>query len=239
MPSSFKTKFVILTMARTGSNALVGALNRHPSIMCDYEVFHHDAIYTSGENPFGISERNSDPLGFLDRLIDWRLKTCSEQNVYGFKLFLEHEHRICKALLADPSWQKILLKRENLLDQYISLQIAWKNGAWTSLEKGNKPTTIMVDTNALKDFIRHTQRSFLQLEKAITRRRQEFLTLDYADIKEARLSKLFQFLGVAACESAVPIHTKQNSARSADKILNPDEVRKFLKQRRLSHFWVE
>ena len=68
MPGSFDKKFVILTSARTGSNALVNALTNHPDIHCDFEIYHEFQIYTAGDNAFTLEERNGDPVLFLDKV---------------------------------------------------------------------------------------------------------------------------------------------------------------------------
>ena len=42
-------RFVIISIPRTGSNLLCGALDFHPEIICHYELFHKEAIYHSSK----------------------------------------------------------------------------------------------------------------------------------------------------------------------------------------------
>lgn len=111
-------KFVVLTRDRTGSNRLIQALNSHPKIASDYEVF--GKIYDSSEREI------------LDR-------TFGRQPFYiaakGFKIFYYHPQDRTDspiwAMLRDiEDLHVIQLRRENLLHALVSSRIAYQTGVY-------------------------------------------------------------------------------------------------------------
>ena len=111
-------KFVVLTRDRTGSNRLIQALNSHPKIASDYEVF--GKIYDSSEREI------------LDR-------TFGRQPFYiaakGFKIFYYHpQDRTGSpiwAMLRDIEGLHVIqLRRENLLHALVSSRIAYQTGVY-------------------------------------------------------------------------------------------------------------
>ena len=111
-------KFVVLTRDRTGSNLLVQALNSHPRIASDYEIFG----LLRGESEREILER-----------------CFSKQPFYieakGFKIFYYHpqdaEHSpIWEMLERMHDLSVIHLKRRNYLRTEISSRIAYTTGVY-------------------------------------------------------------------------------------------------------------
>jgi LPS sulfotransferase NodH len=111
-------KFVVLTRDRTGSNRLIQALNSHPKIASDYEVF--GKIYDSSEREI------------LDR-------TFGRQPFYiaakGFKIFYYHpqdrtDSPIWAMLRDTENLHVIQLRRENLLHALVSSRIAYQTGVY-------------------------------------------------------------------------------------------------------------
>ena len=68
------TPFVIVFVARTGSNYLAAMLDSHPEIICHHEIFnpggvHRSLSYKNSDLSFGtVEERDRDPWSFLHRI---------------------------------------------------------------------------------------------------------------------------------------------------------------------------
>jgi LPS sulfotransferase NodH len=238
--SDFHTqKFVIITMARTGSNALADVLTQHADIHCDYEIYHPKQIFTDGVFPGLPPVRDDDPVGFLDTVMDWNAERLPQKKIYGFKLFTNHCAPVLDAVMDDPGWRKIILRRRNTLDQFISREIARQSGAWSSSYRQKGAGKVQVDVKAFLAFHRATVSTFGSLEARLRRSGQTPLLLDYEDIAAARFDKVFDFLGVQAAPGAAPILTKQNARRTADKVSNPLMLRWWLRLRGLGALWVD
>jgi LPS sulfotransferase NodH len=240
MTEIFEKKFVILTMQRSGSNALVNALSRHAAVHCDYQTYHARALYANGTHPGTLEERDADPVGHLGRLMGWAKDAHPGKPVYGFKLFLSHNETVLGHVLADRSWQKVILRRENTLDQFISEEIARQSGAWTSNQEQGKPERpkVRVDWKRFLAYHKRVQADFEMVETRLKETGQDFLSLDYSDIAEQRFEKVFNFLHIDADAAVAPHLRKQNPAHTRDKIANPIQVRWWLWRHGLSHMWV-
>ncbi|SDD85119.1 MULTISPECIES: hypothetical protein [Kordiimonas] len=231
-------KFVIVTMARTGSNALVNALTRHPGIHCDYEIFHPDQIFTDGVFPGPTEVRDNDIPGFLPKVMAWNAERYPEKKVYGFKLFTDHSPVIMDQILDDPSWKKIILRRSNTLDQYLSLEIAKQSGAWSSDYAKKGHVKIDLDRDAFLTFHDDVTGVFDSIIRKLEQSGQDFLTLDYSDVAHENFKPVFDFLGLADASSATPHLSKQNPKRTASKVNHPLSLWWWLLRQGLGRFWV-
>ncbi len=226
-------------MARTGSNALVNAIGQHPNIHCDYEIFHKKKIYTAGESPFTIQDRDSDPTAFIEAVMNWNRQRHSSKSIYGFKLFINHNDIVLSEVLSDKNWQKILLKRDNILDQYVSHKIAMQSAVWATNNAEKHSIKVKVQKSEFLKYYGRVLSDYEKIEKVLENTSQSYLTLSYADVAGQAYDKVFDFLGCISSTDARPYLAKQNSAFSADKIENCDQVKKWLKKEGLEHFWVE
>lgn len=231
-------KFVVITMARTGSNALVDALARHPAIHCDFEIFHPDQIFSNGVFPGPTEVRDNDIPGFLSKVMAWNAERFPEKKVYGFKLFTGHAPQIMDQVLADPAWKKIILRRANTLDQFLSLEIAQQSGAWSSEYAKKKRARIAVDRDAFLAFHNQVSRRFGAIESRLEQSGQTFLRLDYCDVAAGNFKPVFDFLDLAEAATATPRLSKQNPRRTAPKVERPWSLWWWLMRQGLGRFWV-
>lgn len=229
---------MVLTAARTGSNALVDALLKHPQIHCDFEIFHSDQIYTAGDNPFDIVSRDRDHNLFLNECVNWSRKQHPSAQVYGFKLFFGHSDPVYERVLADPAWKKILLYRSNMLDQCVSDEIARLSQKWTSNDGVSQVKKIELDIAQLEYRVRTNTRNFEMAEDFLETSQQAYLKLEYGDVVNGRYGKVCRFLGVDDIPLATSLK-KQNSRRSADKIANVEDVKSWLRDNGHMDWWVE
>ena len=229
---------MILTAARTGSNALVDALLQHPEIHCDFEIFHSDQIYTAGDNPFDIALRDRDHNLFLTDCVRWSRERHPSAQAYGFKLFFGHSDRVYERVLADPTWKKILLHRSNMLDQCVSDEIARLSQKWTSNDGVSAVKKIELEMPQLEYRVQTNSRNFRMAEDFLEESEQAFLKLEYGDVVDGRFDKVCRFLGVDDIPLATSLK-KQNSRRSADKISNVEQVKNWLRDNGHLDWWVE
>ena len=147
------------------------------------------------------------------------------QWLYGFKIFPGHNRLIHDKLLKDSTWHKIILHRDNLLDQFLSMKIAKKIGAWTKATENSEhmdKRIIFMRSEFLK-FI-NFQRKYL--DQMCSLAAGPTLLLEYSAATGGCLDHIFEFLGVEAMarEDIANGPQKQNSSITKEKVLNFDEL---------------
>lgn len=141
-------------MPRTGSTWLCSALDNHPEIVCDGEVFHGKRIerhsWGRGEEKVNVTTdreriecRNACPSTVMREIEE--SVAASGGKVYGFKHILSHSDAGRRYIIENSTIDVVVLSRENLLSQFVSRQKAMSTGAWTSLHsKQSKQTSKVV-----------------------------------------------------------------------------------------------
>ena len=131
-----------------------------------------------------------------------------------------------------PNTKFVLLNRTNKLDQYVSYEIAKKNGRWTNTDTSN--IKIHVDRN---DFLKFSNESYSWYEKIKQRLSLEghdFLEINYEDNLNCEslnpvMFKIKEWLSLQGIETSVgrtkTRYKKQNNAPISEKILNFNELR--------------
>jgi hypothetical protein len=131
--------FVILARARTGSNLLVHTLWQHPRVRCEGEALHPEEAYASPPFNWTVPERDAHRLEYIDGLLSatqWppgspRAKIGDAPVSSGFKAFAHHlSPSEFIGLSSSPMVRKIVLRRSNLLDEYLSSVKARVTGAY-------------------------------------------------------------------------------------------------------------
>jgi len=130
-------KYIILAWYRTGSNLIVNLLSSHPSIIAYSELFHPPEIFW-GEGVFGLSQQQNDQIIetrnkktdlFLDKYVFRKYPAYIE--AVGFKVLYPHFNDkrykgLKKILLSSDDLKIIHLKRRDLLQVYVSKELAAK-----------------------------------------------------------------------------------------------------------------
>ena len=143
-PARVARVFCILASGRTGSNLLVSKLNSHPEVACHWEVFDSETVHTlfgggtycpraKHDAPEAASlrdkkRRDLQPEAFLDELLAASRRHYPEAAALGFKILFHQNRGMLERVTADRDIIKVVLERENKLDQYASLKIALKTG---------------------------------------------------------------------------------------------------------------
>ena len=141
--------------------------------------------------------------------------------------------------MGDASWKKVLLYRENTLDQFASEEIARAQNAWTSTTASGQPAKVEINLNYFPKYCRQMRAFYAATEQVLQASDQAYLKLEYADIAAGRFDKVCRFLGVDSSIGLATHLKKQNSSKSADKISNVDEVRKWLEEAGHEDWWIE
>lgn len=228
MTGKFKS-FVILAGMRTGSNLLEANLNALEGVTSYGEVFNpHFLGKKNAEDLFGVTlaQREKDPRPLLGKL---RTET---EGLSGFRLFHDHDQRVLKLVLADPTCAKIVLTR-NPLDSYVSLEIARTTGQWKLADaKRLRTTPAEFDEAKFRDHLAAGQAFQLQILSALQTTGQTAFILDYEDLTSvAVLNGLAEFLGVPGrLKSTVDSLKKQNPEPLQDRLQNPEALTEALKQ---------
>jgi len=180
-------RFVILHATRTGSNYLCTVLNSHPGILCHHEIFNPHVVgvarhlQESGFVLGTVAERERDPEGFLDRV--WR--TNLGHAAVGFKLCLWQHEAAWRAVLADRSVRKILLRRRNRVKAFVSLLLARQTGEWVVYDDRGAPgprPKVTVDLHELFENIALHERFYRETEAALAATGQGHAQLWYEDL---------------------------------------------------------
>lgn len=203
------TRFVILNAARTGSNYLCALLDSHPEVLCHHEIFNPHVVgvarhlQVSGFRLGTIEERERDPIAFLQRVWDTPLG----HTAVGFKLCWRQHEIAYRAVLADTSVRKIVLKRRNRVKTFVSLLRARQTGEWVVYDgdalRDERPR-IRVEPSELLDNVAFNDAYYAEIASTLAATSQESLTLFYEDLASAAtLRRILEFLGVSDSDPAV------------------------------------
>lgn len=236
--------FMLVGMMRSGSNFLERKLNMLPSIRCHGELFNPKFVGFAadfGESYVGYwrndtSTRNRDSLGFMNEV----LEACDRQQC-GFRMFLDHDPAVMAETLYNPAIKKIVLTR-NLLDSYISLQIARETDVWLTTDPARQDhiEKVHVDPDELVNFALRQSMFYNDVLTILHRTGQRYFHIDYSEIKELdQLNGIAEFLGVPDRFATIdePIK-RQNPAAQKDKITNHAQLVEALRERSMARWFI-
>jgi LPS sulfotransferase NodH len=227
--------FVVLSVPRSGSNLFCHLLSTVPGILCFHELFHRRKVYVGKEhlNDYDLGtakERNSDPLGFLERAFGAN----RQKMATGFKLFPGHNETVLHYCLYRPDVQKILLIRKNALKVYSSHLIAQQSDHWASDQDKKRVGSrrrVHVDTSKFARYCAFNERFFDYLRGELERTGQNYLSLQFEDMGPPG----FEAIRAAATELGCPVEDslelkmpiqRQNSPLLSERIENISELKK-------------
>ncbi len=215
--NSAQIKFVVLGQSRSGTHLLHDLLNSHPDIQCERGVFvNHIPNLLSPLRYLYNRSRNSNSLcyGFVIHLT--RLVKLNDIEPDSLLYRLHH-----------AGWKLIYLKRQNILRQAISWEIAKSSHVWhiSNLEHDQSKYHINC-----QDLIRRIRLRELDLEREqLFLQSAPFIELHYEldllhqDQHQTTLNRLFDYLGLP------PHRVESNLSRTGrdslqDSIENYSEV---------------
>ena len=239
-----RPSFVMVGMMRSGSNFLERQLNLLPSVRCHGELFNPHFIGFAanyggrflGYQRNDMAQRNADPVGFMNQVL-----AASDRQQCGLRMFLDHDPKVMSEVLYHPGVRKVVLTR-NLLDAYVSLQIARETDVWltTAEPPSEAPHRVHVEAADLVQFALRQSMFYNDVLTLLHRSGQPYFHIDYSEIKDlARLNALTEFLGVPDRLQAVeePIQ-RQNPGEQRDKIANYPQLVEALRKRSMARWFI-
>src|SRR5262245_12923593 len=234
--TAYRPLFVIATH-RSGSNLLVDYLNRQPGIGCHSEVL-------CATLPFAPLGRRYSPRRAI-RHIRLSLQTWP-QPVRGCKLMLDQltSSRLTTSDLsaAFPEARFLILYRQSLAEQYLSLKTASATNQWVLLPgQEARSARVHVDRIELRGYCDRTRDAYRKLletpglaERSVLMSYEELV----ADPQFWLAEQICPLIGIAAGEAQTYLR-KQNTQSMADRIENYREVEALLLSPhcRQSYFW--
>ena len=190
----------LIAIPRTGSNFLCHLLNHHPLITFYYEIFHPDKFYIGQENhhleiikhincKYSLDFANLEDINLIkwihnnsSQLLDI-LEKLTPKKYMGFKLFPEHLalSTIETTIIKNRNIKKILVKR-NLLDAYISHEIALKTNKWNRLNTSKICISLSIDNFA--KWVDWAEQWYQFFENNSFLAEEKYFVLHYEDIHQ-------------------------------------------------------
>ena len=217
----------VLSYQRTGSTLLLSYLASHPQITEYSEILNPDCNY-------GLSRHVKNTDAILQHIS--RMVRAKESKICCMKLMetqLAQRELLLNELIdrlnaTYPQCRYILLYRESLIKQFISMMIARKTRQWHCRDdKRKKHAHVRLDVQELESFCNERKKSYRELAE-VTSCCTSLLTLSYEQMvdnpQKVFDETVFPFLGVPRSEIQTPL-LKQNLDDSIkDTVLNYDEI---------------
>jgi LPS sulfotransferase NodH len=223
-------RFIILGQERTGSNLLLLLLSSHPNARTFGEVFNpSEDVRRRSIGPARPPDLAENPAEYLANCI---YRAYPEHiRAVGFKLFYSHarnkEWKAAWAYLRRTGVRVIHITRRNLLDRYLSLQLALSSEEWIALD-GNESTYYEPIPLNAKACLRDFQRSV-----SLQQRMDQFfvhnpkLTVIYEDLcndMTGECQRVQAFLGLEPMTLSSTLK-KQRTQSKREIIANFDDLK--------------
>lgn len=191
-------KFVLLSLARSGTTAFMSTLANHPGAYVHAAPFarkleprlrYRDDAFLAAHHE---DDRESDPIAYVERVLDFS----PDRKTVGFKMWLGQQKEACHHLMADTSVRKIILERKNLLAAYSSIKLAQIGGVWHSKSAKDKGATRPVldfDADDFLDTVRKRTRVFAKYRNVSQGR---VLDLGFSNLISEGIPRTVEFLGL-------------------------------------------
>jgi len=243
-------RFVIVCIARTGSNWLVDLLNSHSKVLAFGELFRSNTAigwdippFRNYQNTRLIHLYRSDPIAFLDKQV-FR-KWPANYSAIGFKLFYNHASEspysmVWEYLRRNQDIAILHIKRRNLFEQYVSLTLARETGLWVktgSSDQEQVPVRLKIES-CQQHFIWVRN---LELEAARFFNDHHVLDIHYEDLVRDigfEMQRVQNFLGLLP-EQVSSTMRRQKNAPLSQMISNFDELRQAFADTGWSEFFDE
>jgi LPS sulfotransferase NodH len=227
-------RFCVVTAARSGSTMLCSLLDHLPEVVCHGELFGPEGIFWLNkrlglELPYTLSDRNTDPIGFLSGI---ERLTFEHATTFGFKLFIGHNRLVLRHVLSSDDYRIVLLSRRNKLAQFSSLRIAQQSNVWHTHrnEPGASGQSVLFDKGHFVAFVEGVTRRYETAMATLEAGGRPYFALDYHDIKNEQV--------IARLLNAIDVHSdssvgeaigriaffKQNPSNILERFSNPKDV---------------
>ncbi len=249
------TRFVLLCHARTGSNLMMAALEKHPEIRMLGEVFHGDEVerrkIAASSFAKSTAYRNGeDGAAYLEREV-FLSSPKKPIRACGCKLFFDdarfdlNVRTAWESVVSNRDIRIILLSRSNLLNCLVSREVAMRTHQWSrplNAVKLRKPE--------VRPFALEPDRCHWYFDRILSWRAwaadafrdHPLLRLEYEADLDGRfpqaMSRTFDFLGVSPT-TAKPRIEKQRTKSPAEQLSNFEALRSHFKYTLYQRFFEE
>ena len=227
MPKSSFRYFAIFGAMRTGSNLLERSLDSFEGLTGLGELFNNTFVgKPNGEPILGVSvqERNRDPVGFLNRVID------ETKGIPGFRIFQGHDARMIDHIARDPDCAKIILRRSSL-DSFISLKIAQETGQWMlTNEENRRLVKVAFDAPEYEAYRDELDAHYAMIRRKMRMAGQVPFEIAYDELRDLEiLNGAAAFVGAKEMLTATPQKIqRQNPIAWVDKVINPEDLQDYI-----------
>lgn len=235
-------KFVIITMQRSGSNMLVTMLDSHPEIKCFGELMRKTPGWMRKQGYRGALRilDKVDPVYRKDAyrfahpydFVEAAYATKPRASRHGFKIHIDQHREFLDALIQDPEYRIIVLRRENVLAQYSSWKISEVTGQGNA-PKGTKVKTAQVDFSPrnFKSYLKRVDKDYELVWQRIRESGKSFFEIKYTELTDKeRMRELAGFLEVDTSFPLEPGTEKRNPSDIVARFTNPEKVRETLSE---------
>lgn len=221
-------RFVLIGMPRTGSNYIVGMINRHPQVLCHYELANPSAAIGPmwNQDRLTFERRNADPIRFLAD----SFSAPEGKSAVGFKIFFGDIKPIVDYVMADSSIAKIFISRANLLAAFSSQEIALVTNKWGARSADDlEHVQIEFDAARFQHYMQYAGETYHMMKSLAYERGHEILDICYERLHDsAQKLAIFRFLDVPCPVDASFSSLKQNDSNILLRFSNPDLVTRHL-----------
>lgn len=223
-----RTPFVIISMARSATNSLIGVLDSNAKLQCFYEAFNNRSVYAFEWENWTPEKRDANRTAFMERLFTVKNPKKPKTRAQGFKIFpMQVTEREYLGIVQARHVKKIVIVRKDDVAQYVSAVLGRKTGYWSAVDKGRTAALkakVAFDMNHYDYFMGIKK---LWYEYALDQARDYpsswlFLTTEEVTTDKYALMKIYDHLRMAE-GNAMEYHPYTFQSL-ADKISNYDEI---------------
>lgn len=232
-------RLIILATPRTGSRLVSSLLDSHPEISLFDEILtpHRTKNGDLAVGPVPIDNLVSVPGTVPFELVakmgrayyDWFFSQTVSTTYLGYTCHLLNNRQHTRWAMADHQATKVIVRRNNLLAQWVSWQQAMRDKRWTRLPKQDyEPAEkFLVRVPNFIWYVKQHQRGWDKVMSYCDRHQVPHYTVVYETLAQHRLQPLLKDLGLAP--AALKSHyKKQADGAVKDRIANWEEVCKVM-----------
>ncbi len=216
-----KTRFVLISTARSGTTVVMRTLRSHPDVRAHEEIFHRKRTQDDFSADFlanhDIGLRETAPIQFAYDILNHG----DGHPCVGFKMWPGQERDTSDAILRDPDVHKIILERKNKLGGFSSQELARKSGVWHSNNgpaEAKEPLKLAFEEQRFRKFVRGQQRNFEQVRQ---KAEGPCLFFSYSDILNGQIGRIPPFLNLNSADLEIPL-AKIHSNNLLDRFIPED-----------------
>ncbi|MEM9716174.1 MAG: hypothetical protein AAF826_06605 [Pseudomonadota bacterium] len=221
--------FVLLGAMRTGSNLFDEIIRLCPVTDSLGELFNPGFVGKAKINweaePDLLKARDADPIAFLNETVP-----VDPSVLNGFRLFVDHDHRVLDHVLRDENCAKIVLRRDHL-DTFISQEIAFGTDQWRIGDIGKRiQMKVAFDPTKFEKYCASVDAFYGGIAQTLKTSGQTAFQISYDDLQDQSvMDGVFRYLGVEGYRSGQQTRIiRQNPEPIEEKVTNPVALAPYL-----------